>query len=456
MSGFLKPLSPTPSKTMHFSNLSREDLASVKELAAALTLAFVAVLAPTGCGLLSEDTQEVVVIPPTPVGLTAGFSLGSGVRTLSFGPGNKSSPRVSPSGDRVAFILDGYVVEKPLYTQDFRRRTASDFGAESAEWLPDGSLAISTSKSETKNRGAETTPALSSLFVAPADDSSNIRKFDERIGATGAAPGSQAVFAAVVTSSTTESPEEPLRSRPLLLWGSEEPTKVYLENIEGYVTGLSVSPDGSQLVLAVRRDEMGSQYSEDQGTSRYEIQVYRFSEGQASRVASLPEGMEVLGAPQWTSKGVYFVASKSDTAEVEHNRDTTSYALYRVPEGSDMPEPVRSVGEGFVASNISVSPDGDRLAVVGRRNPGSPTNLYVLDLASDTLGVATANQNMEIKTNPRDLAWFPNGRSVVLVARGAFSGPEVYDGPAKSLSSAFYNLYEVPVENLTGRRGSEG
>src|ERR671932_1286010 len=285
MSGLPKPLSPALSKTMRFSTLSRGALASVKELAAALTLAFVAVLAPTGCGLLSKDTQEVVVIPPTPVGLTAGFSLGSGVRTLSFGPGNKSSPRVSPSGDRVAFILDGYVFEKPLYTQDFRRRTASDFGAESAEWLPDGSLAVSASKSETKNRGAETTtPALSSLFVAPADDSSNIRKFDERIGATGAAPGSQAVFATVVTSSTTEYPEEPLRSRPLLLWGSEEPTKVYLENIEGYVTGLSVSPDGSQLVLAVRRDEMGSQYSEDQGTSRYEIQVYRFSEGQASRV----------------------------------------------------------------------------------------------------------------------------------------------------------------------------
>src|SRR5919202_5055661 len=228
MSGFLKPLSPTPSKTMLFSALSLRSLGSLKELAAALTLSFVAVLAPTGCGLLSEDTQEVVVIPPTPVGLTAGFGLGSGVRTLSFGPGNKSSPRVNPSGDSVAFTLDGYAVEKPLYTQDFRRRTASDFGAESAEWLPDGSLAVSTSESETKNRGAETTPALSSLFVAPPDGSSNIRKFDERIGATGAAPGSQAVFAAVVTSPTMESSEESLSSRLMLLWGSEEPVRAYL------------------------------------------------------------------------------------------------------------------------------------------------------------------------------------------------------------------------------------
>jgi hypothetical protein len=34
---------------------------------------------------------------------------------------------------------------------------------------------------------------------------------------------------------------------------------------------------------------------------------------------------------------------------------------------------------------------------------------------------------------------------VVLVARAAFSGPEVYDAPAKALSSAFYSLYEVRV-----------
>jgi hypothetical protein len=85
------------------------------------------------------------------------------------------------------------------------------------------------------------------------------------------------------------------------------------------------------------------------------------------------------------------------------------------------------------------------LAVVGRRNPGSPTNLYVLDLASETLEAVTANENMEIKTNPRDLAWSPDGGSVVLVARGALSTPKVYDAPASTLSSAFYNLYEVPA-----------
>jgi dipeptidyl aminopeptidase/acylaminoacyl peptidase len=109
---------------------------------------------------------------------------------------------------------------------------------------------------------------------------------------------------------------------------------------------------------------------------------------------------------------------------------------------------VRGIGEDFVAASIRVSPDGQRLAVVGRRNPGSPTNLYVLDLASDTLEAATANENMEVKTNPLDLTWSPDGNHVILVARGTLSGPEVYDTPAQTLSSAFYNLYEVPVTNL--------
>jgi hypothetical protein len=427
---------------MGFNHPSREALASpARRLTATLITLVLALLALPGCGLLSGDTREMVAIPPTPVRLTADFGLGSGVHPLSFGPGDKSSPRVNSSGDRVAFILDGYVVEKPLYTQDFRRRTASDFGAEGAEWLPDDNLAVLASEDETESRSAKTTLAPSSLFVAQSDDSSNARKFAERIGAAGAAPGSQAIATAVVTFPTTESPEELPRSRLMLLWGSGEPVKVYLGRIEGYVTSLSVSPDGSQAVLAVRRDtgDAGSK-------SRFEVQVYRFSEASPRLVAGLPEGTEVLGAPQWTPLGVYFVAGKTDLAEAAHDGDPTPYALYRVPTGSDAPEPVRSVGENFVAASINISPDGDRLAVVGRRNPSSPTNLYVLDLASDTLKAATTNENMEIKTNPRDLAWHPEGHSVVLVARGAFSGPEVYDAPAKNLSSAFYNLYEVPVE----------
>jgi Tol biopolymer transport system component len=108
------------------------------------------------------------------------------------------------------------------------------------------------------------------------------------------------------------------------------------------------------------------------------------------------------------------------------------------------------MGEGFLPAGICASPEGDRLAVVGRRSPDSPTNLYVLDLASGTLETATANEDMEVKTNPQDLTWSPDGSYVVLVARGVLSGPETYGAPAASLSSAFYNLYRVPVGGGSG------
>ncbi len=440
------------------SNLSRKAPASGRGFATlAAAFAVLILLAPSGCGLLSSNA-EGVAIPPSPTKPTGDLGLGPGVRPLSFGPGDKGSPRISPSGDRVAFVLDGYVIEKPLYAQDARLRTAKGFGAEGAEWLPDESLAILGPADETEEGGAKTASTPRSLFVTRPDDSwsndsPHVRKFAERVGAAGAVPGAGAVVAALITPPEAGSPGEASSSRLVLLWGSARPVNIYLGRVEGYVTGLSVSPDGTQAVLAVQR---ATDDTESREASRFEVQVYRFSEGQARHVASVPEGMEVLGAPQWTPQGIHFVAGEvKDPAETPRAGNPSPYALYRVPEGSDAPEPVRGVGENFVAASTNVSPDGERLAMVGRRNTGSPTNLYILDLGSDTLEAATTNENMEIKTNPRDLAWAPDGRSVVLVARGALSGPEVYDAPAETLSSAFYNLYQVPVGDSSGG-GPEG
>ncbi len=420
-------------------------------LAAPVLLALVLALA--GCGLAGDvqEEEEVAAIPPASAGPATDLGLGTGVRPLSFGPGDKGSPRVSPSGESVAFVLDGYVTEKPLYAQSFHRKIASDSGAEHAEWLPDGSLAVLTPEEETgEDPGAtpvpnsdETgedpgaTPVPNSIFAVQPDDSSNARRLARRVMATSAVPGGGDVVVAVSTPPTAEASGEAMGSRLVLLRGSEEQLKLYLQGTQGRVTGLSISPDGSEAALAVRRD------TGEKEAGRFEVQTYRFPEGQVESAARVPEGMEILGAPQWTQGGIYFVAGES--GEASRGEDPASYALYRVPSGSSEPEPVRGVGEDFVAAGISASPDGARLAVVGRRNPGSPTNLYILDLASDALEAATTNENMEIKTSPRDLTWSPDGRSVVLVARGALSGPEVYDAPAQTLSSAFYNLYEVPA-----------
>jgi TolB protein len=104
------------------------------------------------------------------------------------------------------------------------------------------------------------------------------------------------------------------------------------------------------------------------------------------------------------------------------------------------------VGENFVAASIRVSPDGERLAIIGRLNPQAPTNLYVLDPLAEDLTAVTTNEDMEIKTGPDDLAWSPGGESVVVVARGAPSTePEVHAAPAVRLLEDFYNLYEIPV-----------
>lgn len=403
-------------------------------------LVILALTALSGCGSVTGPAQEGVSIPPVSSGPVT--DLGPGVRPLSFGPGDKSSPRVSPSGERVAFVLDGYVVDKALYSQGFRPLiTASDFGAEYAEWLPDGDLAISSPEVGTGGGDTEGTPAPSSLLGVrlkgdSQDSSSSVDTLAENVIAVSAAPRGGDI-AAVVSASPDPGSTAEATSRLVLLQGSEKPMKVFLREIKGPVTSLSVSPDGRLAVLASRRDT-------GRVKSRFEILTYRLSDGWVRRVARLPKGMEILGAPQWTQRGVYFVGGEvNGTAEGGEN--PTTHTLYRIPEGSRGPEPVRGVGEDFVAASISVSPDGGRLAIIGRRNPGSPTNLYVLDLASDTLNAATTNESMEIKTNPRDLAWYPDGSSVVLVARGAFSGPEVYDAPAKALSAAFYSLYEVRV-----------
>ena len=122
------------------------------------------------------------------------------------------------------------------------------------------------------------------------------------------------------------------------------------------------------------------------------------------------------------------------------------YFLYRVPAEGGAPEPAPGVGEDFVAASIRVSPEGERVAVIGRLNPKSPANLYVLDIHAQNLRAVTTNEDMEIKTGPDDLAWSPGGRSVAIVARGTPSTePEVRAEPADRLLRDFYNLYEVPV-----------
>jgi hypothetical protein len=151
--------------------------------------------------------------------------------------------------------------------------------------------------------------------------------------------------------------------------------------------------------------------------------------------------MEILGDPQWTNEGIYYVAGERPTED----ETATPYDLYQVPPGSSAPELVPGVGGDFVASNVKRDLEGGRLAVIGRRNPGSSENLYVLDLGSENLEAVTSNEDMQIKTGAEDLTWSDDGDSIVIVARTVLSELQVYSAPANTLVKDFYNLYEVPV-----------
>ena len=395
-----------------------------RRLAASFGVALLVVLGAAGCGHLplAGPVEEVVIDPAVPAGTSDDLDLGPGVRPFSLGPGDKSSPRISPSGDRLAFVLDGYAVEKSLHAQDPRRRTEEGFSATSAEWLSEKKLAVLGPRSEAGERDEE----AGSLSVTRPGDPPGMVELADGVRTTAAQANGSSIAAVLETPGGGVPATTILRIR-----AGGDAMRIFPVGLRGRVSGISLSPDGREVVLAVR-------VSSGEDAGRVEIVRYSFYEGNLRRTALLDEGLEVIGAPQSTARGIYFVAG-------EEGDDEADYALYRVPAGSEEYEPARGIGEDFIPASVAVSPDGDGLAVLGRRNARSPTDLYVLDLASDALDAVTANENMEIKTKPRDLAWSPDGSYVLVVARGILPGPKVYGSPAKDLSSAFYNVYGVPV-----------
>lgn len=383
-------------------------------LAAALLAALVA-----GCG----GATQIVPIKAFPAGQDrADFGLGPGVRPLSFGPGDKSAPAWSPTDERVAFVVDGYVVDKPLYNQDMRRWTTKDFGAGRVEWRSPEGLTIFA------ENPAPDTEESGAVYRTLPKTSFGVKKIASGALAMSPGPGGEGLVVALETS--------PYESGIARIGGDGKMHQIYTNLIGGRVTGLSLSPDGKQVAVAAR------------GAATVALHVLDLATGDSKTIARLGPGMEIHGAPQWTRRGIYYVAGEEATGKRE---DIAPDHLYRVPAGSSAPDPAPGVGEDFVASSLRLSPDGERLAIVGRRNPNSSTNLYVLVPATGNLEAVTANEDMEIKPGPDDLAWSASGDRVAIVARGVISGPRVLSAPADTLLTDFYNLYEVPID-VSGER----
>jgi Tol biopolymer transport system component len=393
----------------------------LSRLVSAKRVAVLSVVAVFVAGCAHAD-KEVSIAPLVPAAGRVDLGLGEGTRALSSGPGYKGSPSWSPTGDRIAFTVDGYVVDRPTASEDLRHWTTRDFIAEDTEWISEDILMILGAASPS---GTEETP--STLYMARADeDPLELEKVENEVSAI--APGKGGLIFALGRGAS--------ESRLALTRGSGDVRRLYSKSIKGRVASLSLSPDGDEAVLAVRPPG-------DLETSV--LHVFDLRKGKGREITRLDGNQEILGTPQWTGQYVYFVAGVKNTP-VDRDGSEPIYEIYRVPEEGGAPEPAPSVGEDFVAASIRVSPDGERLAVIGRLNPNSPTNLYVLDPFAKDLTAVTMNEDMEIKTGPDDLAWSPGGESVAVIARGTPSTePEVRAAPADRLLRDFYNLYEIPV-----------
>src|SRR5215218_4590854 len=210
--------------------LSRAGL--VKRVA---VLSVAAVFVAAGCAHADKD---VSIEPLVPAAGRVDPGLGPGTRALSSGPGYKASPRWSPGGDRIAFTIDGYVVDRPTDSEELRRWTTRDFIAEDSEWISEDTLMILGAASPS---GKEENP--NSLYRARADENPlELEQVEKEVSAIG--PGRGVLISALGRGA--------FESGLALMRGNGDLRRLYSESIKGRVAAFSLSPDGDEAVLAVR------------------------------------------------------------------------------------------------------------------------------------------------------------------------------------------------------------
>src|SRR5918998_327268 len=111
-------------------------------------------------------------------------TLGRGTRKPGPRPG-----RWSPDGDRVAFVVDGYVVDRVVGNGRLTRWTTRDFAATRAEWTADGVLTVLG--------GAERGPQTAYRTDSGGDGSLGVREVARDVLAMAPVPGDGEVVLAI-------------------------------------------------------------------------------------------------------------------------------------------------------------------------------------------------------------------------------------------------------------------
>src|SRR5215210_4585935 len=199
-------------------------------------LTFLVVLTISSMGCFHTD-EEGSIAPLAPAAGRVDLGLGPGSRALSSGPGYKGSPSWSPGGGRIAFTIDGYVVDKPTGSGALRRWTTRDFVAEDTEWISDDTLTmLGAAPGSASPSGTEDTSR--SVYRARAgEDSLELEKVTN--GVLAMSPDREGLILALGNGA--------YESGLVLTRANGEVYRLYTNPIQGYVTSLSPSPDGNEV-----------------------------------------------------------------------------------------------------------------------------------------------------------------------------------------------------------------
>src|SRR5215217_7382359 len=249
--------------------------------------------------------RETSIPPLSAAGEQVDPGLGPEAQPLSSGPGYKGSPSWSPQGDRIAFTVDGYVVDKPLDAGGARRWTTRDVVAEDVEWTSESSLAIFGAANPLAG-----TDGRSVYRVRSEQGSLGVKEIATKVLAMSPGPGGESMIVVRKTG--------PYGSSLVLMHDNGVIDRIYTSTIEGRVTGISLSPDGRKAALAVRTPG-----------DLFELHTFDLRGGAHQKIARLNAGLEIFGTPQWTKRGICYVVGKEETSGVESA--VPLYDLYSIP-----------------------------------------------------------------------------------------------------------------------------